>query len=86
MELRTPEQHTADIATATLARLQTIRTDLLLLRTQMHVLAAWAEDNGHDPTTFDNAAQAAAHLAAGAPAAVRDMASRLPLRGLEFGN
>jgi hypothetical protein len=87
---RTPEQHTADVAAVTLARLTKLHDDLGALKGQLHILAAWADQHGPDPHT-ETLADAEYHVglllpdSAQVADAIRDIAATLPIRGLDYG-
>lgn len=75
-----------DVAAATLSRLAALRGEFGHLSDQLQLLAEWATDHG-DPESadyLDSAARFAASLQCCVPGSVRDIAQRLPLRGLDF--
>jgi len=83
---RTREEHTADIAAHTLTRLDRMRDEFEKLAHQLRHLGRYAEQHHPD---LDHEfmlmmAGAAQTFSCCLPESVRDVASRLPLRGLEF--
>ncbi|WP_433594406.1 hypothetical protein [Nocardia sp. CA-145437] len=85
---RTPAQHHADIAACTLDRLQRIAGELDHLFLQFQSLCYYAAQHPELGVNADHllaAESAVAMLLHCAPEDVRTMASKLPLRGLEFG-
>jgi hypothetical protein len=86
---RTAEQHMADVAAATLARLHHLHGELGHLKTQLEALAYWADE--HHPDTrhgllLDHTAAVIGCLGCCVTEAVRDVASTLPIRGLDYGD
>ncbi|QIS19217.1 hypothetical protein [Nocardia terpenica] len=85
---RTPAQHKADVAACTLDRLQRIAPELELLIWQLGMLGDYADEhpelgiNGAFLRRMGGHVWMLAHLV---PEVVRDIASRLPIRGLDFG-
>jgi hypothetical protein len=86
-DTRTPEQHMSDIAAHTLRRLGWMYQDLEALHSQLRLLADYAAEHqpdlGHEFLT--NSAVAACKFTCCVPEVVRDIASRLPIRGLDWG-
>jgi hypothetical protein len=84
--VRTDGQHMADVAAASLATLIGLRESLDHLGHQLAMLADWADDHGLACLDrLDAAANAANCLLCGClPEAIRDLASGLPIRGLDW--
>jgi hypothetical protein len=84
---RTPEQHAADIAAATLERLAKLGNEFATLETQLQALYVWADGRQQDgPGRFlEDIADAVGKLTCCVPEAVRDIAATLPIRGLDYG-
>ena len=91
---RTEEQHMADVANTTLGRLAKIRSELHSVSHQLNMLSYWAGrmDDDDELLASDRAellalaAENAMDLATIIPGMVRDIASTLPMRGVEYGN
>jgi hypothetical protein len=87
-DIRTPEQHMADVAAYTLARLAGIDEDMDYLTDQLADLADWAADDEphlrHHPF-LDDVANRLDTLRFDVPDAVRDIAATLPVRGVDYG-
>ncbi len=84
---RTPEQHMADVASATLARLAKLQREHHFLRQQLMLLSGWAaEHQAHlDHELLQGIARAISTFDCCVPEAVRDIAATLPIRGLDYG-
>ncbi|MET8875575.1 hypothetical protein [Nocardia sp. NPDC004604] len=86
---RTPAEHMADVASCTLDRLDGICLELELLASQLRMLGGFAlehPDLGVDGNYLLAAGDGVVTMLLGyTPEEVRTLASRLPLRGLEFG-
>ena len=85
---RSLHEHMADIAAATLARLQELHGELVHLEDQLDMLADWAVEQHQlaDRGEFlTNIAVSISKLGCCVPEAVRDIASTLPVRGLDYG-
>lgn len=86
-DTRTDEQRLADVAAHTLRRLGWMYDDFEHLHSQLRQLANHAADNHPDlqHEFLTDMAMAAKKFTCCVPEVVRDVASRLPLRGLDFG-
>lgn len=85
---RTDEQHRADVAAHTLRRLAWMCDDFGHLYSQLLMLADYAAEHHPDlqHEFLTDSAMAAKKFTCCVPEVVRDVASRLPLRGLDFGD
>jgi hypothetical protein len=83
---RTPEQWMADVAATTLGRLGRMYDDLQALSGQLNRLAEYAAEHHPDlqHEFLAESAVAARRMTCCVPEFVRDIASRLPIRGLDF--
>ena len=87
-DYRTDEQIAADIAATTLARLAHIDEEHHQLHHQLADLAEWADDDrGVDIFLHDVAASLRLNrdLFETTAEAVRDIAAKLPVRGIDYG-
>ncbi|WP_405159536.1 hypothetical protein OG203_23995 [Nocardia sp. NBC_01499] len=86
---RTPAEHMADVASSTLDRLDRICLELEVLSSQLGMLGGFAleyPDLGVDGNYLLAASDGAVRmLLRDTPEEIRTLASRLPIRGLEFG-
>ncbi len=85
-DTRTNEQRLADIAAHTLRRLSWMYDDFEHLHSQLLQLGDYAANNHPDlqHEFLTDMAMVAKKFTCCAPEVVRDIASRLPLRGLDF--
>lgn len=85
---RTDEQHLADVAAHTLRRLAWMYDDFEHLHSQLCQLADYAADNHPDlqHEFLIESAMVAKRFTCCVPEVVRDLASRLPIRGLDFND
>ncbi|MEG8183927.1 hypothetical protein GZH49_36260 [Nocardia terpenica] len=85
---RTPAQHKADVAACTLERLGRLAPELESLTGQLKMLGHYADEhpelgiNGAFLRRMGGQVWMLSHLV---PEVVRDIASQLPIRGLDFG-
>jgi hypothetical protein len=89
-DTRTPEQHMADIAACTLNRLARLRGELDSLQGQLERLVDYGIehdlfDSARIPVLLGDTIESLTALGCCVPTAVRDIASVLPIRGLEYG-
>jgi hypothetical protein len=82
---RSPEQHMADVAAATLETISRLLPDARTLRAQLEILAGCARDLDRPLPDRLMLACAAGMIFEDTAEAVRDIASTLPLRGIDYG-